>query len=149
MIFFWILEVHLAMKQLWIDRQKSAWQAAKDSIQDAVQSQEFYANRTRVYSRFKAGDKVMVHTDFKTTSVSRNQPCAKLKPRWFGPFIVKKSFGSTVRLETRTCHAHQVFNTAALKPYVVDDINLLPLAPPPVIDLDGFERYTMETVTSD
>ena len=55
-----------------------------------------------------------------------------------------------MRLELpRTFHPHPVFNTAALKPYVVDDINPQPLAPPPVIDLDGFERYTVEAVISD
>ena len=156
LIFFWTGGTPCHEAQLWIDHQKSASQAAKDSMQDAIRSQEFYANRTRVNSRFKAGDKVMVHRDFMTTSVSRNQPCAKLKPQWFGPFIVKKSFGSTVRLELpRTCHAHPVFNTAALKPYVVGDINPQPLAhpppphPPSVTDLDGFERYTVEALISD
>lgn len=136
--------------QCWIDCQKSALNEARDSIQDAIRSQEIYANRTRHNSRFRAGDQVMVHRDYMTTSVSRDQPCSKLKPRWFGPFTVEKSFGSTVRLELpRTCRAHPVFNTAALKMYLTDEVNPQPPAPPPVIDQDGHERFIVEAVISE
>ncbi|XP_065193050.1 uncharacterized protein LOC135824249 [Sycon ciliatum] len=56
--------------QSWVNRQKSALQVAKDSIQNAIRSQEFYANRSRRNSSFKVGGEVMVHRDYNYNHVS-------------------------------------------------------------------------------
>ena len=90
-----------------------------------------------------------MHRDFMSTPVSRDQPCAKFKPRWFGPFKVLRDLGSTVLLKLpAACRAHPVFNTAACKLYNEDAINSAPPPPSPIIDRDGNERFIVESILS-
>ena len=133
----------------WLEQQQAALQIAKDCIHDAILKQEHYANQSRRDRRFKVGDKVLVHRDFMSTPVSRDQPCAKFKPRWFGPFKVLRDLGSTVLLKLpAACRAHPVFNTAACKLYNEDAINSAPPPPSPIIDRDGNERFIVESILS-
>ena len=132
----------------WLEQQQSALHIARDCIQDAILKQENYANQSRPDRRYKIRDKVLVHRDFLSTSVSRDQPCSKFKPRWFGPFEVLRNIGTTVLLKLPVaCRAHPVFNTAAGKIFYKDPINQSP--PPPIIDRDGHERFIVESVLSE
>ena len=70
----------------WLRNRKEAIRVARDCIQDALDKQAHHADRSRRDSKIRKGDKVLVHRDFLTTPVSRDQPCSKLKPRWMGPF---------------------------------------------------------------
>ena len=136
--------------QSWLSRQQSAIEIARDSIHDAILKQEYYANRTRRNRPFRVVDKVPVHRDFISTPVSRDQPCSKLRPRWFGPFTVTNTYGATVKLDLpASCRAHPVFNTAAIKLYHEDPMHPAPAPPPPVFDLDGHERFIVDSVLSD
>ena len=134
----------------WLNQQQNALKIARDNIQAALERQSRYANQHRTNRRFKRGENVMVHKDFMSTAASRDQPCPKLKPRWFGPFrILEVLSNSTVRLELPSCcRVHPVFNVAALKPYHEDSSRVVALPPPPVIDNDGHERYIVESVLS-
>ena len=134
----------------WLEQQQSALHIARDCIQDAILKQEHYANQSRQDRSYKVGDKVLVHRDFLSTSVSRDQPCSKFKPRWFGPFEVLRNLGTTVLLKLPVaCRAHPVFNTAACKIFYEDPINQSPPPPAPIIDRDGHERFIVESVLSE
>lgn len=136
----------------WLRLQSEAVRLAKDSLRAAMDDQTLAADRTRTDITFKKGDLVMVHRDFMSTPVSRDQPCSKLKPRWFGPFTVIQVLSrATVKLKLPfDCRVHPVFNVAALKPYFHDDVIRVPAAAPPapLVDADGHERYIVDSVLS-
>lgn len=136
----------------WLEQKQSALRVAKDSIQTAINRQTEYADQSRVDVTYKVGEKVMVSRDYMSTQVSRDQPCAKLKPRWFGPFeIIRVPSRSTVLLGLpSTCRAHPVFNVAAVKRYHEDrSLHDRPPPPSPIIDNDGHERFIVQEVLSD
>ena len=96
---------------------------------------------------------VLIHRDFLSTEISRDQPCAKLAPRWLGPFkVLEVPNMATVRVQLpRSCKAHPVFNVAALR-HFHEDVSLrgIPEEPPaPVLDLDGQDRYLVEEILSE
>ena len=134
----------------WLESQREAVMLVKDSIQGALDKQMYYADQhRREAASFNEGEKVLVHRDFMSTPASREQGCAKLAPRWFGPFEISELISErTVRLKLPPfCRAHPVFNVAALKPYCEDGSFGKRRNPPaPIIDLDGQERYIVEAV---
>ena len=134
----------------WLSRQQAALTIARDNIQAAIEKQTNYANQIRDDRRFLRGEKVMVFKDYMSTPTSRSQPCTKLKPYWFGPFVIEEVLSrSTVRLKLPSwCRVHPIFNVAALKHYYTDTSRPVPQPPPPIIDLHGHERYVVESVLS-
>ena len=60
---------------------------------------------------FKEGEMVLIHRDFLSTEISWDQPCAKLAPRWLGPFkVLEVPNMATVRVQLpRSCKDHPVF----------------------------------------
>ena len=92
----------------WLALQREAIVIAKDSIQSAIDTQVLEADHTREAVTLKTGDKVLVHKDFLSTPVSRDQLCGKLKPRWCGSFtVIDTTTRSTARLDLPTwCCAH-------------------------------------------
>ena len=75
---------------------------AKDSIRAALDKQTFYAEQGRREVKFKKGaaEMVLIHRDHFSSSVSRDQPCAKLSPRLLGPFEISEvPTAATVRVK--------------------------------------------------
>ena len=95
----------------WLQNQESALKIARDALQEAMVKQAGIADRTRASKVFKVGDLVMVHCNFISTSVSRDQPCAKLRHRWFGPFkVLSVLSATTVKLDfPSSIRVHPVF----------------------------------------
>ena len=90
-----------------------------------------------------------MHQEFLPTPVSRYQPRPKFKPRWFGPFEIRRDLGSTVLLKLlATCRANPAFNAAACKRYIEDTINSAPPPPLPIINRDGDEPFIVEPILS-
>ena len=117
--------------------------------QDSILNQEHNANQPRHDHCFKVGDKLLVHQEFLSTPVSRYQPRPKFKPRWFGPFEIRRDLGSTVLLKLlATCRANPAFNAAACKRYIEDTINSAPPPPLPIIKRDGNEPFIVEPILS-
>ena len=95
----------------------------------------------------KEGD---VGSEFLLTPEARNRPCDKLRPRWYGPFkVLEKISPNAIRLELPhqlKWLCHPVFNVTALKKHhesgQFDGRYTSP--PPPITDLDGFERYIVQ-----
>ena len=137
----------------WLGKKQKALSLAKDSIRAALDNQIFYADRQRQDTTFKEGDKVLIHRDYLSTDISRDQPCAKLAPRWLGPFqVLDVPSLATVRVQLPpSCKAHPVFNVAALRHFHEDaSLRGRPEEPPaPVLDLDGHERYLVEEILSE
>lgn len=136
----------------WQERQQEARSVVKDSIQAAIDDQARMADRSRQDRPIEVGDQVLVHKDYLSTPVSRDQPCVKLRPLWLGPFkVLETPSRSTARLDLPSwCRAHKVMNQAALKKYHKDDtLHGPPSRPPaPIVDADGFQRYIVEKVLS-
>ena len=144
---------HIAESSDWLEKQQKALALAKDSIRAALDKQIINADKQRQDATFKEGEMVLIHRDFLSTEISRDQPCAKLAPRWLGPFkVLEVPNMATVRVQLpRSCKAHPVFNVAALR-HFHEDVSLRgrPEEPPaPVLDLDGQERYLVEEILSE
>ena len=135
----------------WLTKQQDALVIAKDSIRAALDKQTFYADQGRRGVKFKKGEMVLIHRDYFSSSVSRDQPCAKLSPRWLGPFEISEvPTAATVRVKLPvSCRANPVFNVAALKHFHEDrEIRPKESPPSPVVDADGHERYIVDAVIS-
>ena len=137
----------------WIGKQQKALSFAKDSIRAALDNQIVYADRQRQDTAFKEGEMVLIHRDYLSTEISRDQQCAKLAPRWLGPYkVLAVPNLATVRVQLPpSCKAHPVFNVAALR-HFNEDVSLSgrPAQPSdPVLDLDGHERYLVEEILSE
>ena len=133
----------------WVKSQAEALDIACDCMTAAQLRQAIYADRDRFDIDFKEGDKVLVHRDFLVTSTARDQPCAKLQPKWFGPFsIIKKVSASAYKLKLPDdSRAHPVFNVSALKPYFPNTLaGRSQPPPPPFIDQDGYTRYMVDKI---
>ena len=133
----------------WLQLRSEAIALAKDTLEAAQARQAFYTDKGRKNVFFKEGDKVLVHREFLITPEARNRPCNKLRPKWHGPFEVRERIGENAyRLELPFYfRCHPVFNITALKRYNRTDMEGRIIEPPPPIeDLDGHDRYIVESV---
>ena len=137
--------------RLWLSSRQEAISAARDSMIAAQARQSRYADQSRVDTTFSVGDYVMVHRDFICTSVARDQPCIKLRPKWFGPYKISSIPSSTtVKLKLPAdCRFHPVFHVSALKRYHKNMFQGRSQLPPaPFTDKEGHERYIVDKVLS-
>ena len=66
---------------------------AKDSLREAQERQEKYANEHRRHIIFQVGDQVLLNMKNTNTPVDRNHPTKKLTPRFAGPYLISKEIG--------------------------------------------------------
>ena len=95
------------------------------------------------------GDKVMVHRECLITPEARDRPWEKLRPRWYGPFTITEVVSpNACGLQLpHQLHCHPVFNVTALKTYHQNTFEeLYTEPPPPITDLDGYERFIVERI---
>ena len=138
-----------SLSRNWIEERNDAIKIAQDSIVAAQARQALYYDRGRVPAELKVGKKVMVFREFMVTPEARNQKSHKLRPKWFGPYLVTAKVGTNAcRLKLpHILHCHPVFNVTALKLYEQNQIpNRKQATPPPVTDLDGHTRYIGEGI---
>ena len=113
--------------------------------------QAFYSDRGRKLFELNVGDQVMVHREFLVMPEARDCPCDKLRPRWYGPFrVTERITTNAYRLDLpHQLKCHPVFNVTALKKHCHSDFEgRYTPPPPPITDLDGFERYIVEKILS-
>ena len=135
----------------WLQQREAALQLARDCLVSAQARQAFYYDQGRKEAPFKVGDSVLVHREFLIMPEARDRPSDKLRPKWHGPFkIIEAVFPNSFRLDLPfPMKSHPVFNASALKKYhhnCLEGRTVDP--PPPMADLDGFERYEVECVLS-
>lgn len=133
----------------WLKDREEALKTARDAMLAAQARQAFYSDRGRKVLELYVGDKVMVHRDFLVMPEARNRPCDKLRPRWYGPFTVTAQITTNAfKLDLpHQLKCHPVFNITALKKYHQSDFEgRYTDPPPPITDLDGFERYIVEKI---
>ena len=91
----------------------------KDSLREAQERQEKYANEHRRHIIFQVGDQVLLNMKNINTPVDRNRPTKKLTPRFAGPYLISEVISSTAyKLDLPPgMKIHPVFHVSLLKPY--------------------------------
>ena len=138
-----------SLSRNWIEERNDAIKIAQDSIVAAQARQALYYDGGRAPAELKVGQKVMVFREFMVSPEARNQKSHKLRPKWFGPYVVTAKVGTNAyRLKfPHILHCHPVFNVTALKLYEQNQIpNRKQATPPPVTDLDGHTRYIVDGI---
>ena len=149
----------------WLQQKQQSLNIAKDCLQEAMVRQASNADRTRLERTFLENQEVLVHRDHIGVRGIENQPCAKLRHRWIGPFkILQVLSPATVKLELpSSIRVNPVFNVSVLKHYQAPALEELgetlldeheasaveeppPPPPLPIIDNDGHERFIVEKV---
>ena len=95
----------------------------RQNLKAAQDRQKSYADKHRVNREFNIGDHVYLRVKMKLGS------CAKLSPRYYGPFEVLERIGLVAyRLAFPTStRAHNVFHVSFLKIYVHDPNHVINL----------------------
>jgi hypothetical protein len=98
----------------------------KQNLKVAQIIQKSYTERKRTPREFKTGDHVYLRVRLRKSSL-RMGDCAKLAPRYCGPFEVLDRVGPVAyRLAlTPTVKAHNVFHVSLLKKYVHDSNHII------------------------
>ena len=129
-----------------LDRFHSLWEATKNNILRAQQSQRASANKKRRPMEFMEGDKVMLSTEnIKLAGVDS----AKLKPRWIRPFMIKAKKSSTLyQLQLpSTLKIHDTFHISLLKPFIEPaKFDQGYDRPPPIGEKNYSEEYEVEKI---
>jgi hypothetical protein len=113
-------------------------------LQQAQQTDKVYADRHRLPSGFKIGDRVwLLRGHIKTT-----RPCEKLDYRRLGPFcIIGKINDVTFRLDLPPqLQIHPMFHSFLLEPYQENTIPGRIIQPPPRIELEDELEYEVAAI---
>ena len=135
----------------WLQHREEALRLAKDALAAAQARLAFYSDKGKTEMHLEVDDLVLIHRDFLITPEARDRPSDKLRPRWYGPFkFLEKVSSNAFRVDLPfQLRCHPVFNVSALKKYnknVLEGRTVEP--PPPITDLDGFQRYIVEKILS-
>eukprot|EP00253_Pinus_taeda_P031283 PITA_31283 len=91
------------------------------NIKAAQDRQKKFANRKRRFKEYQVGDHVYVRIQVRKSTLQWSG-CAKLAPRYYGPFQILARIGPVAYHLTLPSHirVHNVFHISVLKKYVYD-----------------------------
>lgn len=125
---------------------------AKDAIAAAQARQAQYANVHRREHDIQTGELVMVALGAFRDALQDGRTCAKLGPKYSGPYKVLELIGkNALRVDLpATTRQHNVINISKIKRYTPNDDELFPARaltrPAPVVDEQQQERYEVERI---
>jgi hypothetical protein len=98
----------------------------KQNLKIVGDKQKRYGDRKRTPREFKAGDHMYLQVRPRKSSL-RMGTCAKMEPRYFGPFQISDILGPVAyRLALPpTVKTHNVFHVSLLKKYVHDSNHII------------------------
>jgi hypothetical protein len=100
------------MAKEWIQESQDILKELKDHLQRAQNQHKLYVDRHRVERTFEVGDLVYLRLQpYRQASIKKNG-IEKLKPRFYGPYMVKRKVGEELRQESKI---HNVFHVSCLK----------------------------------
>ena len=133
----------------WFTVRREAFSLAKDELTATQARQAIYSDHGRKRLDLTVGDNVMVHKEYLFTPEARDCPCEKLRPGCYGPFTITEVVSPNafrLQLSHQLC-CHPVFNVTALKKYHQNTFEeRYTEPPPPITDLDGYERFIVERI---
>ncbi len=121
----------------------AAAQVAMKLAQDRYAAQ---ADLSRVDMTLSVGQKVWLSSENVDLAGS---PTAKFRPRWLGPFPVKRVVSKVaceLELPSTMRRMHPVFHVSLLKPHIEDPIHPAPDPPAPVLNDEGEAEYYVEEI---
>ena len=126
-----------------IEKIRSTLQLVKDNLIAAQDAQAEFANNHRTFVEFKVGDQVMLSTEFIVPADEAGRPSAKLRPKYTGPYLVKKLISPTA-VELDLPHfmkSHPVVHIHWIKKFIPNDPEVRDVPPPPepVVTANGKE----------
>ena len=98
----------------------------KKNLKATQDRKKIYANKHRMDREFSVGDHVYLRVKAKKSSLNLGS-CAKISPRYYGPFEVLEIIGPiSYRLAfPASTRAHNVFHVSFLKKYVHDSNHVI------------------------
>ena len=130
-------------------RIQSTIMMVKDNLIAAQDAQAEFANNHRTEMTVELGDKVLLSTEFVVPPEESGRPSAKLRPKFTGPYPVKRIISPTA-IELKLPHfmkIHPVVHISWLKKFVSNDYSVRTVEPPPepVVTSQGLE-YEVEEI---
>eukprot|EP00253_Pinus_taeda_P010542 PITA_10542 len=97
------------------------------NLKAAQDRQKSFANRKRRFTEYKVGDHVFVRIQTRRSTLQWSG-CAKLAPRYFGPFQILARVGPVAYQLALPSHIriHNVFHVSVLQKYVYDPKHVIP-----------------------
>ena len=120
---------------------------AEENLRMAQDRNVFYANHDRKPRDFHVGQQVFLRVP-KDSETLRTGPCAKLAPRYCGPYKVLKRIGpNAYRLDLPSnVMVHPVFHVSRLKEAIGYDDNVVPPSNLSTLEDDHFSPHEPEKI---
>jgi hypothetical protein len=123
-----------------VERLQSSLSFARKCLIAAQQRQKALADKNRIETTLKVGDKVLLST--KYLNLKHSKKSRKLLPKWIGPFEVVQVVAYKLKMNPGW-RVHLVFHVSLLEPYR-ESGRVQP--PPPPIKMEGALEYEVESI---